>query len=131
MTNYGDRIPLVYLPKVKGDCWEIAEDMDIVLSNGVHIIIPAGMTFDGRSTPWLLKWALPPINPCLLAYIIHDYLYKYDYMRVGLGDKKAKEFADNEMLIWEKKLGERAAESETCYWAVKLFGWKVFRKWKS
>ena len=122
-------IPLIYLPYGnKPNNWKIPHDIFIILSNGEHITIPEGMVFDARSTPWYLRWLLPSVNPALLAYIIHDYLYKVDYKRQELGVKKAKEFADNEMIIWSNKLYKNKFSNYLCYYAVKIFGKKVYLK---
>ena len=123
------KIPLTFLPYEKEDKWEISEDIHVTLSNGDNILIPKGMRTDLRSTPWYLRWVAPPVNPAMISYLIHDYLYIYDYKRKELGDKKAKEFADNEMLYWQKKVYDNEIGNKLCYYAVKYFGWTVFRKW--
>ena len=124
-----NEIYLIYLPYAKQpNNWKIPYDIPVTLSTGEDIIIPAGMQFDGRSTPRFLRWLFPPINPALFAYIIHDYLYKVDFDRNKVGTKSAQKFADDEMLIWANKLYKNKISNYLCYYAVRVFGKKVYIK---
>lgn len=39
------------------------------------IVVPAGFETDLASTPWLLRWLIPPSGPWQRAAVIHDWLY--------------------------------------------------------
>ena len=129
--KYLNHLPVAILPFEDDKFLETIEDMEITLFNGDVINIPKGFRFDGRSTPYLLRWLFPRLNKNLLPYLIHDWLYYSDYKRKELGDKKAKEFADNEMKYWQNQMKQCQIERDACYDAVHFFGWKVFKTWKS
>lgn len=108
------------------DIWELQESIPVILSNNECIIIKAGMLTDGRSTPKFLSGFLPSFNKYILAYLIHDFLYITDYKWHELGTRKAQKFADDEMLYWQLKLGMSKVEAYICYYAVRIFGRRVF-----
>lgn len=109
--------------------YELTAPIDYTLSNGEKIHIPIGFETDLRSVPPFLEWLIKRNPDTLFAYIIHDFLYKTDYKRIELGDKKAKEFADKEMLLIAKEIDPCRIDNKISYWAVKWFGWTVFKKW--
>ena len=39
------------------------------------IVVPAGFETDLASTPWLLRWLIPPSGPRQRAAVLHDWLY--------------------------------------------------------
>lgn len=108
--------------------WVILRDIPITLSNGDIIIIPAGMRTDLRSSPRWLWSIIPPYNEALLAYIIHDYLYIYDYKVKELGLRKAQRFADFELLYWFKVLEEKTWDNYISFITVRIFGHQVFKE---
>lgn len=108
------------------DTYELLEDISVTLSNGDYITIPAGFMTDGRSTPKFLRGALPQFDEYILCYLIHDYLYVIDYLWDELGTKKAQKFADNEMLLWQNKFEMKPITSYSCYYAVRIFGRRIF-----
>ena len=108
------------------DTHELTEDISVTLSNGDYITIPAGFMTDGRSTPKFLRGILPQFDEYILCYLIHDYLYVVDYLWNKLGTHKAQEFADNEMLLWQNKFEMKPITSYSCYYAVRIFGRRVF-----
>ena len=128
--KYLYRLPIIILPFEKDKFLEVLEDMEIDLSNGDLITIPKGFRFDGRSTPWGLRWLFPRLNKNVFHYLIHDYLYYIDYKRLEWGDIKAKEFADNEMKYFQSQMKQFKIEQDLCYKGVKYFGWKIFKRWK-
>lgn len=112
----------------------------VSLSNGEGIEIPNGYEFDGSSVPKWLRWWKSTYGEFMLAALIHDWLYYSDYNRVILDnngtpkyqDRKAKQFADKEMLFWSNIVNgftkKRLRDNKQRYWAVKYFGTKVFKK---
>jgi len=108
------------------EVWQLQESIPVTLSNGDFVVIPAGMLTDGRSTPKLITGFLPSFNKYILAYLIHDFLYITDYKWDELGTRKAQKFADKEMLHWQLKLGMGKFEAYLCYFAVRIFGRRVY-----
>lgn len=108
------------------DKHELLEDISITLSNGDYITIPSGFMTDGRSTPKFLRGALPQFDSYILCYLIHDYLYVIDYLWNELGTRGAQRFADKEMFRWQNKFEMNAIKSNSCYYAVRIFGRRVF-----
>lgn len=90
--------------------------------------IPKGMRTDLRSSPKWLWSIIPPFCKALLAYIIHDYLYIYDYKVKELGLKEAQRFADREMKLWCDKLDKGNRADLVSFGGVRIFGHKVFKK---
>ena len=111
--------------------YELTEPIHYMLSNGDIINIPIGFETDLRSVPPFLEFLISRNPDTLLAYIVHDFLYKTDYKRIELGDKKAKKFADKEMLLIAKKIAPCRIDNKISYWAVKWFGWTVFKKYNN
>ena len=111
-------------PKV----WELQRDIQHTLTNGETIILRKGFETDLRSVPPFLEILLSRKPKTLLAYLVHDWLYKTDYKRLEWGDKLAKEFADKEMLFIAKSIAKRF-DNKLSYLAVKWFGKKVFKRW--
>lgn len=113
---------------INEDLWELQENIKLILSNGDKITIPIGMKTDGRSSPRFLRAILPQFTKHILVYLIHDWLYINDYKWDELGTKKAQMFADKEMLYWQNRLKMNPIESYLCYYAVRVFGRRVFVK---
>ena len=108
--------------------YRLVEPLSFQLSNGDCIEIPKGFEWDGSSVPRFLWWLLPPDGDFEVGALIHDYLYikkrELNYTR---------KFADKEMLLWSKalsgtnKLSLRNIDNYTRYFAVRLFGWIVWK----
>jgi len=60
--------------------WEIVEDWEFTLPNGVKITIPAGFVFDGASIPRPLWGVLSPVGILLIPGLPHDYAYRYGFL---------------------------------------------------
>lgn len=114
-------IPLDYHPQSKGAKWfTLYRAMEVTLSNGDTITIPAGFETDLSSVPKFLWGVFPPFGRGLMAYIIHDYLYiKKLYSRA---------FADKEMVIWAEKLKGQKFDPYARYYTVRAVGWLVWYK---
>lgn len=110
----------------------LKETMLIVLSNGDNIRIEKGFQFDGSSSPRFLWWAFPSYGDFFLAALIHDYCYITDYNSDIWGYKKARKFADKEMLLWSNAINDKSffklIDNRLRYVAVRLFGKRVFLK---
>ena len=125
-SDHIDRIPLNYKPST--GFWYTKENIEVVLSDGETLTIPSGFKTDLSSSPRFLWWAFPPYGPFLIAAIIHDYLYVTDYKRQELGTSKAKRFADKQMLLFSNLVNKNKFDNLMRYWAVYLFGRKVYLK---
>lgn len=89
-------------------------DIDIVLSNGIQILIPKGYNTDLASVPRLLWSIIPPFGEYTFAAIIHDYLYDKGMF--------TKEFADKEFRMIMKYSNVIGHKRFIMYSSVKLFG---------
>lgn len=108
--------------------WILLKSITVTLSNGDIITIPEEMRTDLRSSPKWLWSIIPPFCDSLPAYIIHDYLYIYDYKVDELGLVKAQRFADKEMRYWCNELDKGNRADYLSFIAVRIFGHKVFKK---
>lgn len=59
--------------------WEIAKDWHFELQ-GKKYVIPKGFVFDGASVPKFLASWLSPVGILLIGGLVHDYIYKYEYL---------------------------------------------------
>ncbi len=109
--------------------FEISEGFEWELSNGDIIFIHKGFRFDGSSVPGVLTPLLPKFGKFMMAALVHDFLYITDYMRHEWGFKKAKKFADDEMLLISNFYHKNKIDNYTRYIGVRLFGGKVYKKW--
>ena len=108
------------------------QPLHIELSDKTIITIPAGFEFDGSSVPRWLEVFFRRYGPFLFAALIHDWMYVTDYRRAELGTKKARKFADREMLVWSDATHYSSNRALLDNWlrykAVRLFGKKVYKK---
>lgn len=107
--------------------WIVLSPITVILSNNEVITIPVGMRTDLRSSPKWLWSIIPPFCKALLAFLIHDYLYIYDYKVKELGLNEAQKFADNEMKLWCRKLDKWSIPNACSYLGVRIFGHSVFK----
>ena len=116
------RLNLIYLRKKE---WFLAEDMEIVLSDGRTIIIPKGFETDLSSIPQIFWGVFKPFDKGLLGDVIHDYLWK-EKMAETLyfdNDYKAQKFADEERLKWRNKLApELKIKNWLTHKVLRIFG---------
>lgn len=108
--------------------YELLQDVNVRLSDGRELTIPKGYVWDLASVPRLLWSIVPPDSDAELAFLIHDYLYE-NHKELGYNQK----FCDNEMKLWSKELNGtqnkyslRNIDNSIRYYAVRLFGKKVF-----
>lgn len=109
--------------------WRVAKDMQVQLSNGMIVTIPAGMPTDFSTVPKILWGLFPPFGDFLFAALLHDYLYIYNPEGI------TRAMADKEMLIWSRVLnGDRTYNSAITYtfkragnyiryYTVRALGW--------
>lgn len=60
--------------------WEVVEDWEFTLPNGVKIVIPKGFVCDGASVPKMFWILLSPTGLLLIPGIIHDHGYRYKFL---------------------------------------------------
>ena len=123
-----NKIKLEFNPENGKYCWELLESISVTLSNGDSLIIEKGLQTDLSSSPKFLWWLFPPYGKFLLAALIHDYLYINDYKKSECNSKEARAFADYQMLYFSNKLNDNKTDNYLRYWAVRLFGKKVWSK---
>ena len=120
----------VNYPMTKKSHFKLADGVSITLSNGDVIDIPKNFLFDGSSSPRFLWWLFPSYGDFFFAALIHDYLYHIMYQKETIGVKRAKQFADKEMLKWSNLINDRnigkIIDNYFRYFAVRLFGKKKF-----
>ena len=120
-------INMVY-PIRKDAHFRLDAPLKVTLSNDAVIYLEKNFEFDGSSSPRFLWWLFPSYGNFFFAALIHDYLYVNKYMQTHIGYKEAQKFADNEMLTWSNKLNKNKLDNLLRYWAVRLFGKKVYKK---
>lgn len=108
--------------------WVLLESIEVKLSSGEVITVPDGLKTDLSSSPRLLWGLFPPYGDFLLAAIVHDYLYIYNFKKDILGDKSARKFADYQMLYLSNIYSKNKIGNYLRYWAVRLFGHRVWNK---
>lgn len=109
----------------------LSETVKIELSNGQTVKIPKLLKTDGRSIPWFLQWWITRWPYDIRPVLFHDAAYILDWRVDELGLKRAKEWADGEFLYLSLKYANNKRERNEawlCYYGVKYFGWKVFKK---
>ena len=125
------RLNIVY-PMTKKSHFRLLNNLAVTLSNDATVVIPKDFEFDGSSSPRFLWWLFPSYGDFFFAALIHDWLYQTKYMSNELGDKFAQELADKEMLLWSNRINKRnlgkTLDNYARYYAVRLFGKKVYKK---
>jgi hypothetical protein len=104
--------------------YKLVEPLEIKLTNGVIIKIPKDFKWDLASVPRVLWSVCSPDNDAEIAYLIHDYLYRYNVL--------PKKECDLEMYKWAKevnstyKISIKNIDNILRYLAVKFFGEKSY-----
>lgn len=108
----------------KSRLFRLKEDYRVSTSKGV-ITIPKGTLTDGASVPRVFWNIFDPFGKYFPAALLHDYLYK-----IVAGDKYNFTRKEIDLLFKEAMFncGVDWMTRETVYRAVRLFGWKAFRK---
>jgi hypothetical protein len=87
---------------------------------GLIILVPAGSTSDGASTPPEIWPTIPPFGRYWIAAFLHDYLYRYTQYPKAICDNIFKEAMVS--------LGVDALDAETIYLGVDLLGQSSFNQ---
>ena len=120
---------LTYYFKEQKVLYEVYKNFEVQLSDGDLIVIKRGFVTDLCSVPPFLHSFFSNSQRTLKAYIVHDWLYKNDYKRNELGDKKGQQFADKEMLYLANQIEPKLKKSNYIrYLAVKLFGKSTYKR---
>jgi len=121
---------LTYYFKEQTVLYEVYNDFEYQLSNGVWIKIEKGFIHDFKSVPPVFQSFKRSVTKQYIAHVVHDWMYKTDYLRDELGDKLAKEFADNEMRIIANKYSDESEKwhNDFDYYMVDWFGKSTFKR---
>jgi hypothetical protein len=123
------KIALVY-PITKESHFKLLHDIKIILSDKRELIIPAGFTFNGSSSPRGIWWLFPSYGDFAFAATLHDYLYGIKFLRSQVGTYIAQKYADDEMLIWSNIINRKnrlkLIDNYLRYKAVRWFGKKQY-----
>ena len=85
------------------------------------VAVKAGWVSDGASVPKIFWNIFPPVaGRYLEAAILHDALY--------MSEALPRKECDLLFLEAMEKLGVKAWKRYTMYWAVRAFGWRVWKK---
>lgn len=104
--------------------YKLLRSVEIELSNGYNVIIPAGFKWDLSSVPRFLWGIFPPDGDFEAAALIHDFLYVNNLFN--------RRFCDKEMLIWSNYTNGtdtynlKRLDNYLRFYAVRLFGWIVW-----
>ncbi len=104
--------------------WRLVKDVEVQLSNGDVIIIPAGYCYDMASVPKWLWSIVRPFNDGLLATLIHDYLYVHQERHM-----LSRAEVDAEYLRWMMITNTNYFDNYVRYLVVRAFGWLYWKKW--
>jgi len=109
--------------------WKLLEDIYYTLRDGSKVTVPKGFTCDLCSIPPFLQPLFSKTSSTVKAYILHDWMYKEDYMRDELGDEEARLLADDEMLYHANLIDpEKERTNKILYKGVRLFGKGVYER---
>ena len=110
--------------------WLVHQDYPVrFLLNGKTktIRVPQGTRTDFSSVPWCLRWLVPRIGRHAEASVVHDYLYEAWACYRDTPRRQDQRFADRVFRAGMVKAEVRPWRRFLAYWAVRLFGWWVFK----
>lgn len=125
----------------KKNLYETLEDVEIAISTGEKVTIPAGFITDFASVPKCLWPVFPPLrgNTADKAFLVHDWAYMYGEIPLSTGKPKqlTRRQADYEMFFLQRKptITEGSLHGDSTFraffmWlAVRLFGGKNWNKY--
>ena len=104
--------------------WKLEEPFEYTLpGDGEFIVIPAGFTFDFASVPRLFWPVLHPVGLLLIGSIIHDYAYRYHYLKTTMGIKMRLDRKQADRLLLEITKAETGIRIGSCLaWASVRIG---------
>lgn len=89
------------------------------------ILIPRNFITDFASSPRLLWSLVPPTGRYTKAAVLHDYLYSKDEeLELNISRKQADKIFLNAMQV----LGVKKWRAYAMYFAVRIFGFKAYKK---
>jgi len=101
--------------------WEVYEPLTYVDEIfEIKITVPKGATTDFASTPRIVWPVLPPVGRYSGPAIVHDYMYRH-----GLYNRKIADFVFLHAMM---DIGVPTWKQVVMFEAVRLFGWKSYRK---
>ena len=122
---------ILWLTKTR--TWEITEDWKFSLQMDgqktvTSFMIPKGFVFDGASVPKPLRSWLSPMGVLLSGGLVHDYVYKFETLRLSTKKaqaitKKDQKWAD--MLFRDICIDVNGFKliNYLAYYALRLGGW--------
>ena len=120
---------LTYYFKEQKVIYEVINSFDVTLSNKETITITKGFITDLCSVPPFLHSFFSNSQRTMKAYVVHDWIYKTDYLRDKLGDELGQKFADDNMLFIANQIEPNLKFSNKIrYLAVKLFGKSTYKR---
>ena len=109
--------------------WELLEDIEYTLKDGSKVTVPKGFTCDLCSIPPFLQPLFSKTSSTVKAYILHDWMYKTDYLRDEIGEEKARKLADDEMLRHANMIDpEKKRTNKFLYKGVRTFGKNIYAR---
>lgn len=120
----GQFVGTIMIEPAGGKLWRTCEPLAYITDKDEKIDIPIGFEFDGASVP-KIAWSIvghPLDQDYLASACVHDYLY--------FAQPLSRRKADKIMLEAMKMLGVSWWRRRTAYWAVRLFGWIPWKKYK-
>ncbi|UCG66351.1 MAG: DUF1353 domain-containing protein [Deltaproteobacteria bacterium] len=109
--------------------WETLQDLEYTLADGTKIVIEKGFKCDLCSIPPFLQSFISSHSSTVKAYILHDWMYKNDYLMDELGVYKARLLADNEMLRHANMIDpDKKRTNKLLYRGVRTFGEGVYER---
>lgn len=106
--------------------YKLINPISVKLTTGQIIHIHSGFEWDLASSPRILWAIIVPDSDAEIAFLIHDYLYKYNVL--------PRKQCDDEMLTWSNvtngtiKWSLRKIDNYLRYYAVRLFGKSAYKK---
>lgn len=110
----GFKTPTVKVETADGRNVVLLEPMVYVTRSGEEIVVPAGATSDGASTPKLMWNLIPPFGVYWKAAVLHDFLYRCT-------DRPRPE-CDRLLLEAMESLNVETLERDAIYEGVREFG---------
>lgn len=96
-----------------------------VLTSFGTVTIPTGFQTDGASVPRIFWNILQPYGEYFPAALLHDYLYSRQSSLFHTFDREESDYLFKEAMF---NLGVPWHVRHTIHTAVRLFGWKAYKK---
>jgi hypothetical protein len=110
--------------------WQISEDWHFKI-HGSSYVITKGFIFDGASIPKYFWNYLSPVGVLLMPGLIHDWVYKYQYLKCSDGTQ-TKTLSQKDCDIMFRDLAIEingfVVINHIAYYALRAFGWMAWNK---